>query len=75
MKNKTIRQKDININQNYSEISEDEYINLNLVVQERCDTNNKRIRENIFNMLEFEEDNSTECEKDIRKIMWITEYS
>lgn len=75
MKNKTIRQKDININQNYSEISEDEYINLNLIVQERCDTNNKRIRENIFNMLEFEEDNSTECEKDIRKIMWITEYS
>lgn len=64
MKNKTRRR--VNKDQNYSELSEDEQINLNLAQGRK--TNNKRIRENIFNTSESEEDNSTESRKDTREI-------
>ena len=59
------RKRRINTNQNYSELSEDAQINSNLT-RERCNTNNKRFREIIFNMSEFEKDTSTESGKESR---------
>lgn len=69
---KNNRKRHINVNQNYSELSEDDQINSNLA-QERRNTNNKRFREIIFNTSESEEGASTESGKDPREITWTNE--